>query len=363
MTLASTPSSTLAPSAGNPARWLPGLLLSGAVAAGALWLAWQPFFSRHGLSALTLAIVLGLLLGNTVYPRLAQACGPGVGLAKQQLLRTGIVLYGLRLTFQDVAGLGWGGVAVDALMLASTFGLACWLGQRVLGLDRRTVLLIGAGSSICGAAAVLATAPVTKGRAQDVAVAVATVVVFGTLGMFLYPALYHWNAAWGWVDMNVQQYGLYVGATVHEVAQVVAAGTAIGPEAAATAVIAKMTRVMMLAPFLLILSFFLTRARHATASGREDAGSGRAITIPWFALGFMAMAGVNSLGMLPEAIVRAGVRLDDLLLAVAMAALGLTTHVHAVRAAGLRALLLAAMLFAWLLGVGLLLSQYLPQWL
>lgn len=362
MTLASHPSSTLASLTGSPVRWLPGLLLIGAMAAAALWLAGQPFFARHGLGMLTLAIVLGLLLGNTVYPRLDQACGPGVGLAKQQLLRAGIVLYGLRLTFQDIAVIGWGGVAVDALVLASTFGLASWLGQRVLGLDRRTTLLVGAGSSICGAAAVLATAPVVKGRAQDVAVAVATVVVFGTLGMFLYPALYHWNASWDWIDMNAQQYGLYVGATVHEVAQVVAAGAAIGPEAAATAVIAKMTRVMMLAPFLLVLSFFLARARHGAAAGQKDAGGSRAITIPWFALGFVAMAGVNSLDMLPDAVVRAGVRLDDLLLAMAMAALGLTTHVRAVRAAGLRPLLLAAALFAWLLGAGLLLSRYLPQW-
>lgn len=341
-------------------RAAPGLALGGAIAAGALWLARQPWFARHGLGALTLALVAGLLLGNTLYPRLARPCGPGVALAKQQLLRAGIVLYGLRLTFQDIAQVGWSGVATDALVLASTFGLACWLGQRVLGLDRRTTLLIGAGSSICGAAAVLAAAPVARGRAQDVAVAIATVVVFGTLGTFLYPALFHWNAAHGWLPADAQHYGLYVGATVHEVAQVVAAGTAVGPEAASTAVIAKMVRVMMLAPFLLALS--ASQARAARMQGQHAAGHG-AIIIPWFALGFVAMAGVHSLGVLPAAVVHAGVQLDDLLLAIAMAALGLTTHVQAVRAAGLKPLLLAAALFAWLLVAGLALSHYLPQWL
>ncbi|MBP0500549.1 putative sulfate exporter family transporter, partial [Mycobacterium tuberculosis] len=90
------------------------------------------------------------------------------------------------------------------------------LGRRVFGLDARTTVLIGAGSSICGAAAVLATEPVIKGRAEDVAVAVATVVVFGTVGTFLYPALFHWNASHGWLDMSPAQYGLYVGSTVHE---------------------------------------------------------------------------------------------------------------------------------------------------
>ena len=338
----------------------PGLALGCAIAASALWLAQQPWFARYGLGALTLAIVAGLLLGNTVYPRLARSCGPGVALAKQQLLRAGIVLYGLRLTFQDIAQVGWSGVATDALVLASTFGLACWLGQRVLGLDRRTTLLIGAGSSICGAAAVLATAPVAKGRAQDVAVAIATVVVFGTLGTFLYPALFQWNAEHGWLHTDAQHYGLYVGATVHEVAQVVAAGTAVGPEAASTAVIAKMVRVMMLAPFLLLLS--TSEARRERTQGRHHAGH-HAITIPWFALGFVAMAGVHSLGVLPAAVVHAGVQLDDLLLAIAMAALGLTTHVQAVRAAGFKPLLLAAVLFAWLLLAGLALSHSLPRWL
>lgn len=342
------------------ARAAPGLALGSAIAMSALWLARQPWFTRHGLGALTLAIVAGLLLGNTLYPRLARSCGPGVALAKQQLLRAGIVLYGLRLTFQDIAQVGWSGVATDALVLASTFGLACWLGQRVLGLDRRTTLLIGAGSAICGAAAVLATAPVAKGRAQDVAVAIATVVVFGTLGTFLYPALFHWNAAHGWLPADAQHYGLYVGATVHEVAQVVAAGAAVGPEAASTAVIVKMVRVMMLAPFLLALS--ASQARAARMQGQHAAGHG-AITIPWFALGFVAMAGVHSLGVLPAAVVHAGVQLDGLLLAIAMAALGLTTHVQAVRAAGLKPLLLAAALFAWLLVAGLALSHYLPQWL
>lgn len=309
----------------------PGLLLAGAIAAAATWGARQPLLAGSGLSALTLAICIGLVIGNTVYPRLAPSCHAGVGLAKQRLLRAGIVLYGLRLTFQDIGHVGMAGVVVDALVLGSTFLLAQWLGRRVFGLDARTTVLIGAGSSICGAAAVLATEPVIKGRAEDVAVAVATVVVFGTVGTFLYPALFHWNAAHGWLDMSPAQYGLYVGSTVHEVAQVVAAGEAIAPEAADVAVISKMVRVMMLAPFLLLLSMAVARGNR---SSQMSDGQPRRITIPWFALGFVAMAGVNSLGVLPAAVVQVGVQLDNALLAVAMAALGLTTHVRAVRAAG-----------------------------
>ena len=172
---------------GSARRLLPGLCLSAALAAAAMALGRFDWLAAHGLSALTLAIVLGMLVGNTVYPRFAAASGPGVRVSKQQLLRVGIVLYGLRLTTQDMGQMGWTGVVVDALVLCSTFGLACWIGMRWLGLERETAMLIGAGSSICGAAAVLATEPVVKARAEQVTVAVATVVVFGTLSIFLYP--------------------------------------------------------------------------------------------------------------------------------------------------------------------------------
>lgn len=338
---------------------LPGLLLAGAIAALGLWAARFPAISAHGLSALTLAIVIGLVVGNTVYRALAAGCASGVDFAKARLLRAGIILYGLRLTFQDIAQIGLAGVLIDALVLSSTFVLAQWVGRRLLGLDRRTTLLIGAGSSICGAAAVLATAPVARGRAEDVAVAVATVVVFGTIGTFLYPALFHWNAEYGWFDLGVRQYGLYVGSTVHEVAQVVAAGQAIGREAADVAVISKMVRVMMLAPFLLLLSLWLSRSGRTEAEA-EAARAAGGITIPWFALGFVLMAGIHSLGVLPRPLVDAGIELDNVLLAIAMAALGLSTHIGAGRAAGTRPLILAALLFAWLLGAGWALNLWLP---
>lgn len=352
---AATPAVSLSPAF----RWLPGLLLAGVVAAVGTGLAQLPAAASHGFSALTLSIVLGLLVGNTLYPALAPRCAPGVGLAKGQLLRAGIILYGLRLTFQDIGQVGVAGLLIDAAVLTSTFVLAQWLGAR-LGLDPRTSILVGAGSSICGAAAVLATEPVAQGRPSDAAVAVATVVVFGTLGMFLYPALYHWNAVHGWLTLDAQQYGRFVGSTVHEVAQVVAAGAAVGTQAADVAVITKMVRVMMLAPFLLALSVWLARGRR-TQGAAQEAGAHGGITIPWFAVLFIVMAGVNSLGVLPEAVVHGGTHLDNALLAVAMAGLGLTTHVGAIRAAGVRPLLLASVLFVWLVLGGLALNTLVPM--
>src|SRR5690606_6967725 len=155
-------------------------------------------------------------------PRLAPASAAGVGFARHWLLRAGIVLYGLRLTFQDIGRVGTAGVLIDVLVVATTFGLACGLGMRVFRMEREAAMLIGAGSAICGAAAVMAAEPVVRGLPAQVTVAVSTVVVFGTLAMFLYPVLYHAGVAQGWLTMDARSYGLFTGATVHEVAQVVA---------------------------------------------------------------------------------------------------------------------------------------------
>jgi uncharacterized integral membrane protein (TIGR00698 family) len=338
-------------------RFAPGLALAGAVAAAAIEFGQLAWLQHNGISALTLAIVLGMVIGNTLYPRIAAASASGVTFSKQNLLRLGIILYGLRLTFQDIGHVGIAGVAIDACVLCSTFALSWFLGTRVFGLDRKTAMLIGAGSSICGAAAVMAAEPVVRGRAEQVTVAVSTVVVFGTLAIFLYPVLYHLNGQYQLIPMSPGAYGIFAGSTIHEVAQVVAAGRAISDEAANTAVIAKMVRVMMLAPFLIVLSAYLSRAAGHSAAQADDAAPANSarpgrIVIPWFALGFVAVAGLNSLALLPRPVVSVAIDLDTVLLAMAMAALGLTTHVSAIRNAGIKPLALAALLFAWLIGGG-----------
>jgi uncharacterized integral membrane protein (TIGR00698 family) len=251
---------------------IPGLLLSGAVAVAAIQLGLD-WFATHGLNALTVAIVLGMVIGNTVYPRIAERAGAGINFSKQTLLRAGVVLYGLRLTLSDVGQVGLAGVLIDALMLSSTLLLAIVLGTRLLKLDRDTAILIGAGSAICGAAAVMATEPVLRAKPERVTVAVATVVVFGTLAIFLYPVLYSMNQQLGIVPAGEWFFGIYAGSTIHEVAQVVAATRSIGPDASNAAVIAKMVRVMMLAPFLIGLSAWLSRRAGATpAHGNAQVG-------------------------------------------------------------------------------------------
>ncbi|MCC9598465.1 MULTISPECIES: YeiH family protein [unclassified Rubrivivax] len=331
------------PSSSMRAR-LPGLALAGAIAAAATALAAVPGFAAHGLGALTLAIVLGIAVGHMPAARHA-ATGPGIEFAKQRLLRWGIVLYGLRLGLADLGALGASGLVIDLLMVGTTFVLAYTLGRRVFGLDHRTTVLIGAGSSICGAAAVMACAPVLRGRADEVAVAVSTVVVFGTLAMFAYPLAYPL------LGLDAAGFGLYVGSTLHEVAQVVAAARPAGESAADAAVVAKLARVMLLAPFLLLLSAWDARS--------GDGGTGR-ITVPWFALGFVGVVLLHPLLALPPAAVDALLAVDTALLAMAMAALGLTTHVSALRRAGARPLALAALLLVWLAVGGLAINLAVP---
>ncbi|OXR49156.1 hypothetical protein PuT2_09000 [Pusillimonas sp. T2] len=323
-----------------------GLALTAILAISGVGLAQVAWANAMGLSGLTLAIILGMVVGNTVFPHMAKQVSAGVDFSKSTLLKVGIVLFGFKITIQEMIQVGWSGVVIAVVMVGLTFGLALGLG-RLLRLDRQTAMLIGAGSAICGAAAVIATESVVKGQAHKVTVAVATVVIFGTLAMFSYPWLYPV------LNMTDQAFGVFVGSTVHEVAQVVAVGVAVNEAVASTAVIEKMIRVMFLAPFLMILSAFVAC----------PSAQGRRIVIPWFAALFIVMVGLNSLQILPAEWVAFIVQLDAVFLAMAMAALGLRTRVSFLREAGLRPMLLATALFVFLVVGGYLVNLGVIAWL
>jgi len=306
-----------------------------------------------GLSSLTLAILVGMVLGNTIYPRVAERLNEGVNFAKGQILRLAIMFYGFKLTFTQVASVGLPAVMSDALVLTSTFLLTYWLGTKWLKVDKQTTLLIGSGASICGAAAVIAAEPVVKAEAHKVTIAVATVVVFGTIAMLLYPFLYHlgWLQPW----LSAQDYGVYTGSTIHEVAQVVVAGNTISPEVGDTAVVTKMIRVMMLAPFLLILSFALTKGSSENGEKPSFMNRVQQVKVPWFAFIFILIVLLHTWLDMSEGLENAMVMLDNLLLSMAMFALGLTTHLSAIKQAGVKPLILGAIMFGWLIiGGGLI---------
>ncbi len=326
---------------------LHGILLIVLFSCSACYIAGFDFVKSLSLSPLIVGILLGMLYANSLRNRLPETWVPGIRFCSKQVLRLGIVLYGFRLTFAQVAAVGLPAILVDTAIVAGTLVLGTALG-RLLRMDRDTALLTATGSSICGAAAVLGAEGVVRPEPHKTAVAVSTVVLFGTLSMFLYPIM--WRS--GVLDLTPEQMAVYTGSTLHEVAHVVGAGNAMGSGVADTATIAKMIRVMMLAPVLLVMSWAVARRKGAAA------GQGR-IAIPWFAFGFLAVIGFNSLDLLPDALVQGINSFDTFLLTMAMTALGTETDLRKFRQAGARPFLLAGLLYVWLLGSGYLLAKWL----
>ena len=246
---------------------------------------------------------------------------------------------------------------MDAIIVCGTIGIGVIVG-RLLRIDRSIALLTACGSAICGAAAVLGVDGAIKPKPYKTAVAVATVVIFGTLSMFLYPVLYRA----GVFDLPPEMMGLFTGSTVHEVAHVVGAANAMGTEVSNNAIIVKMIRVMMLVPVLLVIAW--TVARKIGAQQDEDTNVGdsqnakASITIPWFAILFLVVIGFNSLDLLPESLVAFINQFDTFLLTMAMAALGAETSIDKFKKAGFKPFLLAAILYVWLIGGGYCLVKF-----
>lgn len=296
-------------------------------------------------------IILGMLYANSLRNRLPETWVPGILFCTKQILRTGIVLYGFRLTFQDVVNVGLPAVFIDIIIVTGTLLLGI-LVSKLMKMDKDVALLTSTGSAICGAAAVLGAEPVVKSQPHKTAVAVSTVVIFGTISMFLYPAMYRA----GILELTPEQMGIYTGSTLHEVAHVVGAGNAMGTEISDPAVIVKMIRVMLLAPVLLIMSFCLAKFGN---KGHAKTGTKSKITIPWFAVGFLLIIGFNSLDLLPHAVVEGINSFDTFLLTMAMTALGAETSIDKFKKAGARPFILASVLFIWLLVGGYLMAKYL----
>ncbi|WP_224776961.1 YeiH family protein [Achromobacter insolitus] len=345
------PASPAAPVAAAPAAaatpWrdkLNGVLFVGLMAGAVMQLADLPFIRQLGFSPLVVGIVVGMLYGNFLRGTMPADWGVGVNFTARRLLRIAVAFYGLNISIQQIAAVGMPGLAVSVAVVVGTLLIGTVVGQRLLGLDRDTAMLTAAGSAICGAAAVLAFEPTLRAAPHKSAVAVATVVLFGTLSMFLYPVFYHA----GWLNFDTQALGIYIGGTVHEVAQVVGAASNIDPATTEVATIVKMTRVALLVPVLLVLGMYLrSAASHAGGQGKSAK-----LPIPWFAVGFLVLAIINSLDIIPANIVAAIRRLDVFALTMAMTALGIETRFAQIRKAGPRVMALGFILYVWLLAGG-----------
>jgi uncharacterized integral membrane protein (TIGR00698 family) len=283
-----------------------------------------------------------MFIGNVFSKFIPQDFSSGITFSAKRLLRLAIVLYGFRITFQQIFAVGFQGFWADVIMLSTTYLLGYYLGTRVFKLDKDLCMLTSIGSSVCGAAAVLGTDSVLKAESHKVSLAVSTVVLFGTLAMFLYPLL----AGLGILPQSV--FGIYIGSTVHEVAQVVAAGSAISPNVCDTAVIVKLTRVMLLVPYLFLLGLYLSKKSHQKRTK---------VPMPYFAILFVVVCGFNSLNLLPEIVKTSIIEFDVFLLTVAMFGLGLETNFSKIKGLGIKPILLAGIMFIWLVGFGGFISK------
>lgn len=335
----------------NRSSMLHGVLLIALFSCAAFYLGDMPFAKSISFSPMIIGIILGMLYANSLRNNLPDTWVPGIQFCSKRILRIGVILYGFKLTFQDVTAVGLPAIVIDAIIVTVTISGGVMIG-RLLKMDRGVALLTSVGSGICGAAAILGAESAIKIKPYKTAVAVSTVVIFGTISMFLYPILYR-N---GIFAISPEQMGIFTGSTIHEVAHVVGAGNAMGKSVSDYAIIVKMIRVMMLVPVLLVISWNV--ARVAARKGVEQE-SGRKISIPWFAILFLVVIGFNSLNLLPASLVSFINTFDVFLLTMAMTALGAETSIDKFRKAGMKPFILASILYMWLVFGGYALAKYL----
>ncbi len=309
---------------------VPGLLALAvatciALAAHALW---------APMSALLAALLLGVLVTNV--RSLPTAWAPGLKLGSGTILRLGIVLLGLTISVKDIAGLGLGMILVIVIATSVTFGLSSLVGPR-LGLSREQSILVAAGCSICGAAAVAGFRGSVKAKDDEVAAAVGVVVIFGSLSILVVPLVGRL------IGLPAELFGDWAGASVHEVAQVVAVGGTMGTAALTTAVVVKLTRVLMLAPLVAVTTLLRGRSAPSVAAGSSRRRFGLPAVVPWFVVGFVVAVLVRNLTHLPADVLAAGGTLSTILLTAAMFALGAGVRVRTLLRTGPRALALGAM--------------------
>ncbi len=342
-----------------------GILLMALFSFSAFYISEFQWVKDLSLSPLIVGIILGMIYANSLRNYIPETWVPGIKFCTKQILRTGIVLYGFRLTFQQVLAIGLPAIIIDVIVIFITQLLGVVAG-RLMKMDEKTSLMVSTGSAICGAAAVLGAEPVVKCAPHKTAIAVSTVVIFGTLSMFLYPILYRTDV----FDLSPQEMAIYAGSTLHEVAHVVGAGNAMDPDGALhladQATITKMIRVMMLAPVLLIMSYIIARVRRARHTDVAADGKSK-ISVPWFAFGFLLVIALNSLlqsfTFIPAEVMSTGISainsFDNFLLTMAMTALGAETSIDKFKQAGAKPFYLAGIIYLWLLFGGYALCKYL----
>ena len=321
-------------------KHLPGLAIAASIAAVAFVVEYLIKNNTAGvISPLVIAVVLGALISNL--GMLPENCRIGLGFAARNLLRLGIVLLGLQLSFSQVRELGAPGLALVIVVVAATFVGTQWLGKK-MGLSPGLSLLVATGFSICGASAIAAMRPVSDADDDDMAYAIALVTICGTLAIFLLPIIGEL------IGFSGAQFGSWVGASVHDVAQTVATAASGTDDAQDAAIVVKLTRVMLLAPLVAAVSF--TRRQKLNRTIATDSKTQKAKLppiVPLFVVGFIAAISINSSFNLPSEFLSNVKWLEKSLLACALVGLGAGVDARKLQRVGTRPLALG--LISWIL--------------
>jgi uncharacterized integral membrane protein (TIGR00698 family) len=323
---------------------LPGLLLAALLGSAAFWLAELRWVRDHlHMSALLIVILLGMAWRS--FRPVPTRTLPGVRFAQRPVLRWAVAGLGFRLSLGELWRIGAPALGVVTISTFAALFFGWWIARR-FGLGEKLAILLGVGGAICGASAVVAADSVVQAERRDTALALGIITLLGTAGILLYPALYHV------LGMSEFIYGVWDGASLHEMAQVVAAGFGVSDEAARVATVVKLARIALLAPVVLGLSWVLAR-RH------QEVGRAAVAPVPWFLVLFVVFAAINSTGWIPESWVAIIRRVDLWLLAIGMAAVGLQIGLKDIRDAGWKPLMAGTLQWAFLSLGSLLLARWL----
>jgi len=333
-----TPTATLAPRLGaRTVEVLPGVILTAAIALVATGIGTLVPVVGSAVPAIVIGVLLSLLRPRVMAGRvrLEARIQPGIAYSGRFLLQLAVVLLGVQLSLGSILQVGLESLPIMFTTLAVCL-IGAWALGRMLRIERRLTTLIGVGTGICGASAIAAVSPVIGAAGAEIAYAVSTIFLFNILAVVIFPLLGHA------LSLDPHTFGLFAGTAVNDTSSVVAAAGVYSTAALGFAVVVKLVRTLMIIPISIGLSVMEARRE---AAGQPLTGRRIATLVPWFLIGFLIVAIVNSTGIIPDAPREALVHISVFLIAMALAGIGLSTDIPALRRAGWRPLALGGILW------------------
>lgn len=322
----------------NLRTYAPGLIVVISLAVIATLIQHFPFMQSLHLNSMMIAIVLGIIVHHTGW--IKESWFAGIRYSYKKLLRLAIILLGFQLSFKQLIEIGGRGLLTVSLVTCLSIVFIIWLGKK-MKVSEETTWLLSIGTSICGASAVAAVAPLVDSKQRDLTMAIGTITIFGSISMFSYPLIFHL------FSMSESVYAVWTGSSVHEVAQVVAAGFAVGQITGEEATLVKLARVLWLVPVVLWLSFKKKGSKKYTNASK---------VFPWFVVWFVVVICIHSTGIVAPSVENSIIQFDRFLLTVAMAGLGLETSFSQIKELGWRPILLGAISTVFISTIGLILA-------